>query len=295
MRLPLSMLEVFAAIAQRGSLRGAADQLGLTPSTVSHQLKSLEQQLGVVLFARTTRSVTLTQAGQELARGAGPAFDQLAAALQSAQETGHGRRGLLRISMPEFAYDRVIADGLPSFRERYPDIELETNFSEAFVNIFEDGFHAGIRFGDRVDKEMIAVRVGPPVSRAVHASEDYLRRHGVPQTPRDLTHHHCIRIRLPGSGRFVPWTFVGSDGEYTVDVHGSLIVNRLPVLFHQVRAGLGLGYAMVEHRPGRSDAKLVHLLTDHIQPESGVFIYYPREYRNMELLRVFVEHFRWTE
>lgn len=292
MRLPLSMLEVFAAIAQKGSLRGAADQLGLTPSTVSHQLKSLEKQLGVALFARTTRSVALTQAGQELARGAGPAFDQLAMAVQSAQDTGHGTRGLLRVSMPEFAYYMVIADRLSSFRERYPDIELETNFSEAFVDIFDEGFHAGIRFGDRVDKDMIAVRVGPPVPRAVHASEDYLSRHGTPKTPHELTDHQCIRLRYPGSGRFAPWTFVGSDGEYTVDVGGALVVNRLPVLFDQVRAGLGLGYTMFEYRPRRREAKLVHLLTDHIQPVSGAFFYYPREYRNMELVRVFVDHFR---
>ena len=161
MRLPLTTLEIFDAIAREGTLRGAANRLGLQPSTVSHQLKALEAQLGVVLFSRTTRSVALTEAGQALFRGANPAFDQIAAAIQAAKDTGRSRRGSLRITMPGFAYDMVISDRLKSFRQTYPDIDVEISVNESFVNLFEERFHAGIRLGDRIDPDMIAIRISP--------------------------------------------------------------------------------------------------------------------------------------
>lgn len=292
MRLPLATLEIFDAIAREGTLRGAANRLGLQPSTVSHQLKTLEAQLGVALFSRTTRSVALTEAGQVLFRGANPAFDQIEAALQAAKDTGRSRRGSLRITMPGFAYDMVISEKLRSFRESYPDIEVEISINESFVDLFEDRFHAGIRFGDRIDPDMIAVRISPPHPLAVLASRVYLDKHGAPVTPQEIVDHECIRYRFGSSGRFAPWEFVGSEGRYTVEVSGHLVVNTLPSLYSAVGDGLGLGFSFANYRPPGTSKDIVPLLQDFTEPVAGTYLYYPREYRSVELLRLFIDHIR---
>ena len=292
MRLPLATLEIFDAIAREGTLRGAAKRLGLQPSTVSHQLKALETQLGVTLFSRTTRSVTLTEAGQALFRGANPAFDQLEAAIQAAKDTGRSRRGSLRITMPGFAYDMVISDKLRSFRETYPDIDVEISINESFVNLFEERFHAGIRLGDRIDPDMIAIRISPPLPLAVLASRDYLDKHGEPATPQEIVDHECIRYRFGESGRFAPWEFVGSEGRYSVEVSGHLVVNTLPSLYSAIGDGLGLGYSFADYRPPGTNTDIVALLQAFTEPIAGTYLYYPREYRSVELLRLFIDHIR---
>jgi DNA-binding transcriptional LysR family regulator len=292
MRLPLTTLEIFDAIAREGTLRGAAQRLNLQPSTVSHQLKALEAQLGVALFTRTTRSVTMTDAGQALFRGANPAFDQIEAALQAAKDAGKSRRGSLRITMPGFAYDMVIAQKLKSFRDAYPDIEVEISINESFVDLFEERFHAGIRFGDRIDPDMIAVRLSPTHPLAVLASRDYLDTHGTPATPEDVLDHECIRYRFGGSGRFAPWEFVGPDGRYSVGVSGHLVVNTLPSLYSAIANGLGLGFSFAEYRPPGTTPDLVPLLQEFTEPVAGTYLYYPREYRSVELLRLFIDHVR---
>ncbi|MEM7394890.1 MAG: LysR substrate-binding domain-containing protein, partial [Verrucomicrobiota bacterium] len=273
-------------------LRGAAARLGVQPSTVSHQLKSLEAHLGISLFSRTTRSVALTEAGQALFRGANPAFDQLQAALQAARDAGRSQRGSLRITMPGFAYDMVVADKLPDFRDAYPDIELEISVDETFVDLFEGQFHAGIRLGDRVDPQMIAIRVSPPLPLAVLGSEDYLSRRGEPATPQDLPHHDCIRYRFGQSGQIAPWDFVGPAGTYSVAVKGPLILNTLPAMYSAVSSGLGLGYSFADYRPAGTESGVRSLLRKFTESISGAFLYFPREYRSVELLRLFVDHIR---
>ena len=292
MRLPLSTLEIFTAIAREGSLRAAADRLGLQPSTVSHQLKTLEAQLGVSLFSRTTRSIALTEAGRVLFRGTSPAFDEIEAAVQASKDTARSQRGALRITMPGFAYDMVIADTLPSFREAYPDVELEISIDETFVDLFEGRFHAGIRLGDRVDPDMIAVRITPPLALAVLASDDYIRKHGSPESPQELLEHECIRYRFGQSGQFAPWEFVGPEGRYSVNVSGKLIVNTLPSLYSAVAEGLGLGFSFADYRPDGIGASVVPLLQNVTEPIAGTYLYYPREYRSRELLRLFIDHVR---
>lgn len=293
MRLPFATLEVFEAIARNGSLRAAAQSLGLRPSTVSHQLKNLEDQLGVALFARTTRSLALTEAGQLLHRGCGPALEQLEAAIEAARDAGRSRRGSLRVTMPGFAYDMFVADKLQSFRQAYPDIELEISIDEAFVDLFESRFHAGIRLGDRLDPDMVAVRIGPPLGLAVLASRAYLSRHGEPSSPQQLPAHECIRYRF-ASGEFAPWEFVGAEGAYAVKVSGNLIVDTLPALYSAVAAGLGLGYAFADYRPGGPAAasEIVPLLQEFTAPIVGTYLYYPREYKSRQPLRLFIEHLK---
>lgn len=294
MRLPLVPLEVFNAIAREGSLRAAAARLGLQPSTVSHQLKSLEQQIGTPLFVRTTRKVTLTDAGRELYRGTGPAYEQLGNAVDSAREVSNVVRGNLRITLPEFAYEMIIAHRLADFCQRYPEISLEFNVTEAFVDIVEREFHAGIRLGDRIDPDMISVRLLPQLGLSVFASHAYLDSHGTPQTPFDLPKHNCIRYRYQQSGRFAPWTFSGPDGDYDVAVTGNLVVNTLPSLASQVRQGLGLGYTFSDYALVREgDGEITHLFRDQTPILSGVFLYFPREYRANKILRLFIDSFSW--
>lgn len=291
MRLPLSTLEIFTAIARHGSLRAAAEALGLKPSTVSHQLKSLEDQLGTALFIRTTRSVSLTEAGRALIRGAGPAFDQLAEAVESARTTGHAARGRLRLAMADHVYDLFISPVLPSFCEKYPEIELEFSISDALADLLGEELHAGFRIGDRIAQDMVAIRVSPPLRLTVAASPAYLEKHGVPETPRDLLQHNCIRYRFHTSGQFAPWTFHGAEGGYTVDVQGSLTVNSLPATFDLGRQGLGVIYTFRDScRADFSAGTLVPVLEQHLAPVPGIFVYFPREYRTMMPLRLFLDH-----
>ena len=249
MRLPLTTLEIFNAIAEEGSFRAASRKLGLQPSTVSHQLKTLEDKLGVSLFSRTTRSVKLTEAGQVLYRGSNSAFGQIEAAIQSARDAGGSKRGTLRITMPGFAYDMIVADKIASFRALYPDVDLEISIDETFVDLFDNEFHAGIRIGDRVEQDMIAVRISPPLRLAVLTSEAYLRKHGAPSHPHDLLDHECIRYRFGQSGRLASWDFVEEGKKYSVNVSGKLIVNTLPSLYASVADGLGLACSFSDYRP----------------------------------------------
>ena len=289
MRLPLSTLEIFEAIAHHGSFKAAADALGVQASTVSHQLKALEHQMGVALVARTTRAVSLTEAGELLFRGCHPAFDQIRAALQAARDAGRSQRGTLRLTMPGFAYDMFVADKLAAFREAYPDVELEISIDETMVDLFENGFHAGIRLGERLDPDMIAIRISPPHSLAVVASPDYLARYRAPTAPQDLVHHECIRYRFGRLRTFAPWEFVGKDGTYSVAVSGKLIVNTLPSLFTAVADGLGLGFTFADYRPNGLASEVIPLLQEHTRPIAGAYLYYPREYKSRELLRLFID------
>lgn len=291
MRLPLSTLEIFDAIAREGSFKGAATRLGLQPSTVSHQLKALEDQLGTSLIIRTTRSLSLTEAGRALLRGAGPAFDQLADAVESARTTGHEARGHLRLAMPEFAYKLLVRPAVKSFRTAYPEIELEFSFSDAFSDILGDEMHAGFRLGDRITQDMVAIRLTPPLPLGVFASPDYLAQYGTPEHPGDLLNHDCIRYRFQTSGNFAPWNFMNEGTNYDVDVGGHLTVNTLPASVDMAVQGQGLILTFKDYCTDALDAgALRSVLEPHIGEAPGLYIYFPREYRTMMPLRLFIDH-----
>ncbi|MBE1283363.1 MAG: LysR family transcriptional regulator [Rhodobacteraceae bacterium] len=293
MRLPLATLEVFTAIARHGSLRAAAEALGLKPSTVSHQLKSLEEQLDTALFIRTTRSVTLTEAGRALIRGAGPAFDQLSEAVESARTTGHAARGSLRLTLPEFAYHLFVGPALQSFCNAYPEIEIELSLTDAMADILGEELHAGFRLGDRIAPDMIAVRLTAPLPLAVLGSPGYLATHGNPQTPGDLLDHNCIRYRFQSSGHIAPWTFRNQDGDYTVSVSGNLITNTLPASVDMALQGLGLVFTFRDYCAKQiREGSLVPVLDDHLADTSGIYLYFPREYRSMMPLRLLIDHLK---
>lgn len=291
MRLPLSTLEIFDAIAREGSLRGAAQVLGITPSTVSHQLKALEQQLGTALFIRTTRSIAMTDAGRALALHTSPAFDQLTEGLSSARTAGHAERGALKLAIPDFAYFLLVKDKLAAFQQSYPEIEVELSITDALSDILEDGFHAGFRLGGLVAQDMIAKRLTDPLRAAVVASPEYLKTHGVPREPMDLLKHNCLRYRFASSGQIAPWTFQGPDGVYPVDVRGTLVANTLPATLDLAQKGLGLVFGFRDYSVEALDrGDLVEVLADHQAPLPGINIYFPRAYATMIPLRLFIQH-----
>lgn len=274
-------------------MRAAADALNLKPSTVSHQLKTLEEQLETALFIRTTRSVSLTEAGRALIRGAGPAFDQLTDAVESARTTGHAARGSLKLAMADHVYDLFIGPTLSSFCATYPEIELEFSISDALTDLVDDGLHAGFRIGDKIAQHMVAVRLTPPMPLTVVGSPDYLARHGVPQTPRDLLQHNCIRYRFHSSKRIAPWEFQGEEGVYSVDVQGNLINNTLPASIDLARQGLGLAYTFRDYvTQDIASRQLLPVLESHLSETPGIYIYFPREYRAMMPLRLFMDHLK---
>lgn len=293
MRLPLATLEIFDAIAQTGSFRAAARRLGVTPSTVSHQLKTLETQLGVPLFIRTTRAVSLTEAGRMLHAGAGPAFEQLADAVEAARNSEKGTRGRLRLTLPEFVYDTLLGPALPSFHAQHPEITLDLSLSDAMEDILTADMHAGFRMGDRIAPDMIALRLGPTLRVSVLGSPDYLSRAGQPQSPADLLDHSCIRYRFASSGALAPWQFHGAEGSYQVEVAGPLIANSLPASVDMARRGMGLVYTFTgfcAQELARGD--LIEVLSDHALTLPAIHIYFPREYRKMAALRLLVDHLK---
>lgn len=296
MRLPLSTLEVFNAIAREGSMRAAAEALGIKRSTVSHQLKTLEDQLGTALFVRTTRSINLTEAGRALIRASGPAFEQLADGLESARTAGHAARGVLKLAMPEFAYHLLLRQHLVSFQEHYPEIEVELSLTDALSDILQEGLHAGFRLGGLIAEDMIAISLTDSLSTTVVASPGYLEKHGRPEHPMDLLAFNCLRYRFQSSGQLAPWTFTGPDGVYPVEARGSVITNSVPVTLEMATQGLGIAYAFHEQcTEALESAQLEEILSDYRVSMPGINIYFPREYRDFMPLRLFIEHLKQGE
>lgn len=293
MKLPLSTLEVFNAIARENSLRGAAQALGIKPSTVSHQLKKLEEQLGTALFIRTTRSISLTEAGRALARSTAPAFEQLSEGLYSAQTAGHDERGSLKLALPEFAYFLLVRDKLASFQKQYPEIEIELSMTDSMSDILGEGLHAGFRLGGLIAQDMVAINLSEPLEMAVVASPEYLKQQGTPQTPSDLLNHNCLRYRFQSSGQLAPWIFGESDSAYPVDVRGNIITNSSPATIDFAIQGAGLSYTFRDYCiDDLAKGKLIEVLSDHGTTLPGMNIYFPREYRSMVPLRLFIEHLK---
>lgn len=289
-RLPTSGLEVFLAVARYGSLRAAAVALQVQPPAVSQHLKSFELEIGAALFGRTTRSVRLTDAGRTLLQRAEPAVAELRQALDAARGVGRARTGIIRLTLPYRAYQMIVAPHLVEFQKLHPEIVLELSFNEGLVDVVREGFHAGIRLGDRIDRDMIAVRLTPPLKGAYIAAPSYLARHGKPRHPRDLLQHTCIRYRNIASGAIADWQFAGPEGIYVVDVAGNLIFNDFRTVVAAALAGLGIGWSL---RPGVAEelsaGRLVSLLDRHVVTRPGFYLYFPKANGRIEVLRLFIE------
>jgi DNA-binding transcriptional LysR family regulator len=288
-RVPLGGIEIFLAIAREGSLRGAARSLGLGASAVSHQLKAFEQQIGVELVQRTTRSLNLTRAGRVLLEAAGPAFSDLAAAIEIARGAGRARSGMLRLTLPWSAYKIAIAPIIADFHAAYPDVQVELSFDEALVDVVKEGFHAGIRLGDRLAPGMIAKRITPPLVAAYTASPRYLETHGRPAEPADLFQHQCLRYRFISTNRIADWQFRIGGEVVTVDPPACLIFDSFRSVVQAALDGHGIGWslrAVVEDEIAAG--ALEALLEPYVIEHPPFYLYYPEQNRRLELLRLFI-------
>ncbi len=289
-RLPVGGLEVFLAVAEHGSLRGAATALGVQPPAISYRLKAFEDQLGVAVFARTTRSVQLTDAGRTLLKRAQPAITEIGLALEEARGVGKARRGTIRITLPYIAYQLTMARRLAAFQKKYPEVELELSLNEAFVDIVAEGFHAGVRMGDHIHADMVAVRLTPPLKEVYFASPSYFARHGRPDRPQDLLRHNCIRYRYIGSKQIAEWQFNDAEGVFSVEIKGGLIVNSTNAVVQAARDGLGISWLFRANIADELKSRALESVLDrYVIQRPGFFLYYPRENARLEILRIFID------
>ena len=288
----LDGIEAFLRVAERRSFSAAAADLGVSPSAISQTIKALEARVGAPLFMRTTRSVGLTQAGEMFLERAAPAYTGLADAYEAARNLGNRPAGRLRINLMRGAVQPLFEPIIAGFCETYPDIELEIYADDALADLSAGGFDAGVRMGESLDADVIAVRLTGPFRFVVAAAPAYLDRHGRPQTPEELRAHRCIRFRLT-TGALMPWTFEKGNREYDVGVTGPVIVNDWIAALVAIRTGVAMGMMAEPMAKAMVEAgELELVLTDHCAATSGLFLYYPGRKQVMPKLRAFIDYVR---
>ena len=288
----LEGVEAFLAVARYRSFRRAAAELGVTPSAASQAVRALEARLGAALFTRTTRSVGLTEAGQRFLDRAGPAFEELVAAGEVARDLGQRPTGLLRLSVPRGIVPLILEPVIASFCAAYPEIELEIAASEEMVDLAAGGFDAGIRFGQFIAPDMVAVRLTPPFPFVVVGSPDYLASHGRPERVDDLRDHACLRLRR-SNGAIALWSFV--DGNETIEaaVSGPLIAHDYPTLLGAAIRGVGLAQVPGPLARGPIAAGKLETVLDGVTGTTpGVFLYHPGKRQVLPKLRAFIDHLK---
>ncbi|UFX46707.1 LysR family transcriptional regulator [Bradyrhizobium sp. 41S5] len=286
----LDGVEAFLSVAQHRSFRRAATELAVTPSAISQAVRALEARLGAVLFIRTTRSVGLTEAGERFLARARPAFEELVAASGAARELGQKPAGLLRLTVPRSVVPILLEPLIASFCKAYPEIEVELAASEELVDLAAGGFDAGIRMGQFINPDMIAVRLTKPFPFAVVGSPDYLARRGRPKRPDDLREHACLRLRRSNGG-LAPWSLSDNGRSIELAVSGSFIGHDFPTLVGAAIEGVGLAQVPAPLVAGAvREKKLVRVLEPFATITPGVFFYYPGHRQIMPKLRAFIDH-----
>lgn len=290
----LDDLAAFAAVARSRSFTRAAAELGLSPSALSHAMRGLEGRLGVRLLARTTRSVAPTAAGERLLQSLQPALSEVERGLVALADWRGAPSGTLRVTTFSSGARMVLAPVLPRFLLDHPEIALEVIVDDRFTDLVTDGFDAGIRFGESVDRDMVAVRVGPDLRTVVVGTPDYFARHPMPRTPDDLASHRCVNYRLLGGGGLLPWEFERDGREIRYKAGGQLIVNDELLSAAAVRAGAGLGYMLeTDVIDEIADGRLIQVLDDWCPPFPGCYLYYPNR-QVTPALRALIDALRYT-
>ncbi|PTQ69144.1 LysR family transcriptional regulator [Pseudomonas sp. GV071] len=269
-------IAIFAVVAQERSFTRAAAKLNMSQPALSRSMRQLEERLGVRLLARTTRSVSPTEAGEQLLRVVAPRFEEIDSELVQLSEFRDKPAGKLRLTAGEHSANTVLQPVLAKLLPEHPDLHIEIIVDYGFTDIVAEGFDAGVRLGEQVAKDMIAVRIGPDLRMAVVASPDYFTRYPKPKLPRDLTQHNCINMRLPTYGGVYVWEFEKKGQEVNVRVEGQLVFNTLGLRLDAVLQGLGLAYMLEDVvQPYIDDGRLVRVLADWCEPFSGYHLYYP--------------------
>ncbi|MGB6309906.1 MAG: LysR substrate-binding domain-containing protein [Steroidobacteraceae bacterium] len=261
---------------------------------MSHTIRGLEERLGLRLLTRTTRSVAPTQAGDRLYQSVGPRFAEIEAEVASLSELRDKPAGTVRITAGEHAANAVLWPAFAKILPSYPDIKVEITVDYGLTDIVAERYDAGVRLGERVAKDMIAVRIGPDLRMAVVGSRSYFERRKRPQTPRDLTAHDCINLRLPTHGGLYTWEFEKNKREVNVHVEGQLVFNNIYLRQHAALAGLGLAYLPEDQVQGDIAAgRLVRVLADWCPPFAGYHLYYPSRRQSSPAFALVVEALRY--
>jgi DNA-binding transcriptional LysR family regulator len=289
-------LTAFLAVAREQSFTRAAASLGVSQPALSARIAALEARLGVRLLTRTTRSVSTTQAGERLVQTIAPHFDGIEAALADLSEIRDKPAGRLRITSVEHASQTILVPALSKMLRRYPDIAVEIVNDYGLTDIVADRFDAGIRLGEQVDKDMIAVRIGADFRQVVVAAPSYFRKNGRPETPHELAQHHLIGLRLPTSGGLWSWPFVKKGRELKVRPEGRIAFNTITLALDTALAGLGLAYLPEDvAAPHIGKGRLMQVLADWSVPMSGYHLYYPSRRQQTPAFALLVDALRYRK
>jgi DNA-binding transcriptional LysR family regulator len=293
-RTNVNDLAAFVAVARERSFTRAAAQLGVSQSALSHTIRGLETRLGLRLLTRTTRSVGPTEAGARLLATIGPRLDEIEAELSALNELRDKPAGTIRLTATESAANGLLLPALARLLPEYPDIKVEIVIDYGLTDIVAERFDAGVRIGEMVARDMIAVPIGPELRMAAVASPAYFERHAVPRTPQDLTDHNCINLRMVSYGGLYAWEFEKGDHELRVRVEGQLTFNSAPPVVAAALNGLGIAYLPNDWTDGPiAEGRLVQVLADWSPRFPGYHLYYPSRRQQTPAFQVLVEALRW--
>lgn len=272
----LGDLVAFLAVAEERSFTRAAAQLGTSQSALSHTVRRLEERMGVRLLTRTTRNVVATEAGEQLAETLRPAFNDIRGRIDALSAMRQRPGGTIRITSSRHAAETILMPAVKGLMVEYPEINVEVSIEQRLVDLVAERFDAGVRLGERVEKDMIAVRIGPELRMVVAGSPGYFERHPKPVTPHDLTQHSCINLRLPTLGGLYAWEFERDGRPLNVRVEGQFVCNDVPMIIDAAVGGLGLTCLPDDHlQPLIDEGKLIPVLQDWSPPFPGYHLYYP--------------------
>jgi DNA-binding transcriptional LysR family regulator len=287
-------LLAFLVVARERSFTRAAAQLDVSQSALSHTIRGLEERLGLRLLTRTTRSVALTEAGERLMRTVAPKLEEIDAELAALTELRDKPAGTIRITAAEHSATTILWPALAKLLPRYPDIRVEVNVDYGLTDIVAERYDAGVRLGEQVAKDMIAVRIGPDFRMAVVGAPAYFAGHPKPVRPQDLTTHRCINIRLPSYGGIYAWEFEKRGRALRVRVEGQLVFNNMALRKNAVLAGMGLAYLPEDQvGPHLADGRLIQVLADWCPPFPGYRLYYPSRRQMAPAFAVLAEALRY--
>lgn len=290
----LNGLLALKAVAESKNFTAAAEQFGVSASAISQTIKQLEQRLGVALLARTTRSTSLTEAGEMFLNQAGPALEQILGAMNTIGSYADTPSGLLRLNMPKLVYVSHLAPVIASFLKKHPEISIELCFEDRPVDVVGKGFDAGIRLSDILAKDVAAYRLTGPVRFVTVAAPAYLQRAGRPKHPKDLLQHRCICPLLEG-GPYEWWEFEHKGKAFSVHVKPAVIMNDSELMLDAAADGLGVAYTTEDAAQTRlHTGELEMLLTEYTTVSTGFFLYYPQFSQALPKLRAFINHLKTT-
>jgi DNA-binding transcriptional LysR family regulator len=293
-RQNLNDLAAFLVVARERSFTRAAAQLGVSQPALSYTIRELEARLGIRLLTRTTRSVAPTQAGERLLARIGPRLDEIDAELASLSDLREKPAGTIRITAGEHAVESVLWPALARLLPDYPEIKVELAVDYSLTDIVAERYDAGVRLGEQVAKDMVAVRIGPDMRMAVVGAPSYLAKRPRPMVPQDLTAHDCINIRLPTYGGVYPWEFEKGGRAVKVRVEGQLVFNTAAPRLNAALAGFGLAYLPEDQaQPYLADGRLIRVLADWCALFSGYHLYYPSRRQPTPAFKVLVEALRY--